>query len=50
MEQLDNQVNKVIDKLKTDIRKGSTVYIISSSFSIFAYNELKNKLNNVETV
>ena len=50
MEQLDNQVNKVIDKLKNDIRKGSTIYIISSNFSIFAYDELKNKLNNVEKV
>lgn len=47
---LNNQDSKVIDKLNQDIKRGSSLYIISTNFSIFAYSELKKKLDNVEKV
>lgn len=43
----DNVTNRVIDDLKTTIRKGSKVDIAAASFSMYAYQLLKGELENV---
>lgn len=48
MRMLDN-VNEIVrDDLKTVLKKGSRVSIAAACFSIYAYQELKNELENVE--
>ena len=45
---LDNVNRKVIDDLKTTIKKGSKVSIAAASFSIYAFEALKKELNSVD--
>lgn len=41
---LDNRTQeKVIDKLKEDLKSGTKVSIISAYFTIFAYQELRKE-------
>lgn len=48
---LDNKTTGIIgDTIKGEIKKGSKLSIISSYFTIHAYNQLKNELKNVESV
>lgn len=48
MQILDNVSEIVRDDLKTVLNKGSRVSIAAACFSIYAYQELKNELENVE--
>ncbi len=51
MELLDNKTQgKVIDKLKSDLKSGSKISIISAYFTIYAYEHLKKELNKVENL
>lgn len=45
---LDNVSEIVRDDLRTVLKKGSRVSIAAACFSIYAYKELKNELENVE--
>lgn len=48
MNLLDNKKHgKVFDALKESFEKGSEISIISSAFSIFAYQSLKDELTNI---
>ena len=44
----DNVTNRVIDDLKTTIRQGSKVSIAAASFSIYAFQSLKDELGQIE--
>ena len=44
----DNITNIVCDDMKKNIKKGSKVSIAAACFSIYAYNELKKQLDNVD--
>ena len=44
----DNNVNKLYDDLLKEIKKGSTISISAASFSIYAYNELRKQLENID--
>lgn len=44
----DNVTNRVIDDLKTTIRSGSKVDIAAASFSMYAYQLLKEELESVD--
>ena len=48
MQILDNVSEIVRDDLRTVLKKGSRVSIAAACFSIYAYQELKNELENVE--
>ena len=48
MQILDNVSKIVRDDLRTVLKKGSRVSIAAACFSIYAYQELKNELENVE--
>ena len=48
MQILDNVNTTVRDDLKTNMKKGSKVSIAAACFSIYAYQELKKQLENVE--
>jgi len=46
---LDNKRNgKVIDELKENLKKGSTLSVISAYFTIYAYAELKKELSKID--
>ena len=45
---LDNINDKVIDDLKSSIRRNSRVSIAAASFSIYAYEALKKELNTID--
>lgn len=46
---LDNKRNgRVIDELKSNLRKGSRLSVISAYFTIYAYAELKRELSRVD--
>ena len=44
----DNVTSRVIDDLKTTIRSGSKLDIAAASFSIYAYQLLKNELEQID--
>jgi len=44
----DNVTNRVIDDIKTTIRKGSKLDIAAASFSIYAYQLLRSELEQIE--
>lgn len=44
---IDNKNIKLADDLKSEIKEGSKLAIISASFSIYAYAELKKELENI---
>lgn len=48
MQILDNVNTTVRDDLKKTLKKGSRVSIAAACFSIYAYQELKHELKNVE--
>ncbi|MBN2745225.1 MAG: DEAD/DEAH box helicase family protein [Bacteroidales bacterium] len=48
MKHLDNINNRLSDDLKLEIKKDSKIAIAASSFSIYAYEELKKELRNIE--
>jgi len=45
---LDNINNKVVDDLRVSLQKGSKLSIAAASFSIYAFNELKEQLEGIE--
>lgn len=47
---LDNKKNKVVDELKTELRKGSKLSVISAYFTIYAYAELKKELSKIDNM
>lgn len=48
MKLIDNVNSRLGDDLKASIRKGSKLSIAASSFSIYAYEELKKELGKIE--
>ena len=48
MKFLDNVTSTVRDDLKNEIKKGSKISIAASCFSIYAYQELKDELKNID--
>ncbi|MDD2215742.1 MAG: SNF2-related protein, partial [Eubacteriales bacterium] len=47
---LDNKKNKVVDELKSELRKGSRLSVISAYFTIYAYAELKKELSKIDNM
>ena len=45
---INNISERVIDDLKTKLSKGSRVSIAAASFSIYAFEALKEELENVD--
>lgn len=45
---LDNVNSRVIDELKIDIKRGSKLKIIAASFSIYAFEALKDELEDID--
>lgn len=45
---LDNVNSKVVDDLKVSIKDGSKLCIASACFSIYAFQELKDQLKNID--
>jgi SNF2 family DNA or RNA helicase len=50
MKQIDNVHVRFVDELKSSLRKGSKLSITAASFSIYAYQELKEELEKVDGV
>ena len=50
MQMFDNINTFVKDDLKQEIRTGSKVSIAAACFSIYAYQELKKELENVDEI
>jgi hypothetical protein len=48
MKVIDNVNNRLVNDLKQTIKKGSRLHIAAASFSIYAYEELKKELNQIE--
>jgi len=48
MEIIDNQTKLLGDDLKHEIKSGNKLRIAAASFSIYAFHELKNELENIE--
>ena len=48
MKILDNITNTVCDDLRVEIKRGSKIAIAASCFSMYAYQELKKQLENIE--
>lgn len=46
--QFDNISSRVIDDLRTSIKKGSKVSMAAASFSIYAFEALKDELQNID--
>ena len=44
----DNVTSRVIDDLRVSLKKGSKVSIAAASFSIYAYEALKNELESID--
>jgi len=44
----DNVNNKVVDNLRLTVGKGSKVSIAAACFSIYAFNELKEQLKDID--
>ena len=47
MKLLDNKRERLGDDIKHEVQKGDSFYIISDSFSIYAYDELKRQLKSL---
>lgn len=47
-ENIDNRTKLLGEDLKTELRKGSKVRIASSCFSMYAFNELKKELGEID--
>jgi hypothetical protein len=47
---LDNKKSKVVDELKSELKKGSKLSIISAYFTIYAYAELKKELSKIDNM
>ena len=45
---IDNKTKLFGDDLKKELRKGSKLNIIASYFSIYAFQQLKEQLSNIE--
>lgn len=45
---IDNRTKSLGDDLKTELKEGSKVRIAASCFSVYAYNELKKELSQVD--
>ncbi|SMP38313.1 helicase-related protein [Anoxynatronum buryatiense] len=45
---LDNKVNKVVDELRSELRKGSRLSVVSAYFTIYAYAELRKELEKID--
>lgn len=48
MKLIDNRTQTLKDDLKTEIKKGSKLSIAAACFSIYAYQELKSELENID--
>ena len=48
--QFDNLNSRVVDDLKTTLKKSSKVSIAAASFSIYAYEALKEELETVDEI
>jgi len=48
MKLIDNINNRLIDDLKTEIKKSSKIAIAASTFSIYAFEALKKELNKID--
>ncbi|MDR2527007.1 MAG: DEAD/DEAH box helicase family protein [Rickettsiales bacterium] len=48
MQQFDNISNRLIDDLQIEIRKGNKISVAAACFSIYAYEVLKEQLNEIE--
>lgn len=46
--QFDNVNSRVIDDLRTAIKRGSRISMAAASFSIYAFEALKNELQNID--
>ena len=45
---IDNRTTLLGDDLKVELKKGSKIKIAASCFSMYAFNELKQELSNIE--
>ena len=45
---LDNKKYRVVDELRSELRKGSKLSVISAYFTIYAYDELKKELGKID--
>ncbi|MCL1945464.1 MAG: SNF2-related protein [Firmicutes bacterium] len=45
---IDNKTSLLGDDLKVELKSGSKIKIAASCFTLFAFNELKTELNNIE--
>ena len=50
MKILDNITNTVCDDLRVEIKRGSKISVAAACFSMYAYQELKKQLENVEEI
>ena len=48
MELIDNKSKLLGDDLKREIKKGASVKMVASYFSIYAFEALKEELSNIE--
>ena len=47
---LDNKTNFVYEELEENIKKGSKLSVISAYFSMYAYNSLKKRFNQIDNM
>ena len=47
---IDNKKNKVVDELRTELKKGSKLSIISAYFTIYAFADLKKELKKINNM
>ncbi|MDR3244216.1 MAG: hypothetical protein LBT79_05650 [Elusimicrobiota bacterium] len=50
MKQFDNVTSHVIDDLKTEIKQNGKISVAAACFSIYAYENLKEEFENIETL
>tara|TARA_B100000767_G_C19648267_1_gene485563 strand:- start:299 stop:565 length:267 start_codon:yes stop_codon:yes gene_type:complete len=48
MKLIDNVNNRLDDDLKQELKKGTKLSIAAASFSIYAFEELKKELKNID--
>ena len=47
---LDNKKHKIVDELKSELKKGTKLSVISAYFTIYAYAELKKELTKIDNM
>ena len=48
MKNFDNKTKRLVDDLKSELHKGNKLRIAAASFSIYAYEALKNELSKID--